>query len=469
MKNEIRLVKVRAGNGSSEVLECDIEHKLLSKARYTYEAISYFWGESSRSHDVLCDDGTNHLKVTSNLCEVLRQLASLPGNTNCRNHWIDSICINQDDAIERGSQVQQMADIYRLSEQVHIFLGVLAPGIDPLQSEWFTRRWVVQEAFVAQKIHISFEQSGQTCHFDGWKPFWDHCFHLNGYNGITAMAGLKFFGFATDVPGSVQHDILDLMYTFHDAKCSDDRDRLFALVGASRDVTTKQKPGTSLNYPGSIFYYKPDYTVTTEQAYRSFAQAALRSTSAFKLLSCAGAFRHASSKYTTSIPSWTPDWRCKAPLARAPDYSCFTAGFRRITNGQSTERRPAILVDETDWSINFRAVHLGKVKNIVFLVIKSQWSQSGLIQARLDAGNDIYDAVGVALEDEVVIPIGSPTPFIIRRQAEELGSSLNYKLISDCWLLDEHYNAHSYPRVRVMNGDYISQTNTTSICEYRII
>jgi hypothetical protein len=141
-KNEIRIVEVSVSNESSDVFECDIEHKLLSEVRYTYEAISYVWGEPSRNHNVLCDDSVSHLKVTSNLREVLRQLASLPRNTGSQTYWIDSICINQEDAVERGSQVQKMADIYRLSERVHIFLGVLEPGQHPLQSEWFTRRWV---------------------------------------------------------------------------------------------------------------------------------------------------------------------------------------------------------------------------------------------------------------------------------------------------------------------------------------
>lgn len=47
--------------------------------------------------------------------------------------WIDAICINQEDAVERGSQVGRMGAIYRQCIQVVVYLGpdiawLLPPG-----------------------------------------------------------------------------------------------------------------------------------------------------------------------------------------------------------------------------------------------------------------------------------------------------------------------------------------------------
>ncbi|KAK5725010.1 hypothetical protein LTR17_013301 [Elasticomyces elasticus] len=47
--------------------------------------------------------------------------------------WIDAISINQLDMSERSQQVSRMADVYRLSEQLEIWLGETAQ--DPLTRE----------------------------------------------------------------------------------------------------------------------------------------------------------------------------------------------------------------------------------------------------------------------------------------------------------------------------------------------
>ena len=142
VNEEIRVVKIMAGNGVGNKIECDIEHCLLSEEGDGYEAISYVWGEPIRNHDVICDNGTSHLKVTSNLRDVIERLASVPENDGHQRYWVDSICINQDNSAERDSQVKKMAKIYGYSKRVHVFLGTVEPGRHPATSSWFSRRWV---------------------------------------------------------------------------------------------------------------------------------------------------------------------------------------------------------------------------------------------------------------------------------------------------------------------------------------
>lgn len=127
----------------------DIEFHLHIRKRYDdkfYEAVSYTWGKDESTSDLLVHDekfsaihlhGQNifarmsryhHLrdhanatmKIRSNVATMLRYLRYkwLP-----RYLWIDALCINQNDVVEKGKQVSQMGDIYRKSGRTLIWLG----------------------------------------------------------------------------------------------------------------------------------------------------------------------------------------------------------------------------------------------------------------------------------------------------------------------------------------------------------
>jgi len=152
LNDEIRVVKIHTLNATNNVIECDIEHCLLSEAVDTYEAVSYVWGNHSDDHHILCDNGKSHLQVKPSLHVILSRIASLPENTGHQRYWIDSICINQNDAMERGGQIQKMTDIYHNADRVHFFLGTVEPDRYPISS-WFSRRWVRTLYTCDQTIH----------------------------------------------------------------------------------------------------------------------------------------------------------------------------------------------------------------------------------------------------------------------------------------------------------------------------
>jgi len=60
------------------------------------------------------------MAVTKNVYLALRDLRYKEED---RVLWIDALCINQDDDVERGLQVQQMGSIYSMAERVLIWLG----------------------------------------------------------------------------------------------------------------------------------------------------------------------------------------------------------------------------------------------------------------------------------------------------------------------------------------------------------
>lgn len=158
---------------------------------FSYEAVSYVWG-GDRSDRVYCDD--HEILVPPNLVPALLRLRETmpvyPGFH--RTLWVDSICINQDDIVERGHQVRLMEDIYSHATRVIIWLGGspeveghltrirqghLPPysidySIDSrleygylqtwgrlvakvFDQPWFERMWVIQEVVFAAKAIVS--------------------------------------------------------------------------------------------------------------------------------------------------------------------------------------------------------------------------------------------------------------------------------------------------------------------------
>ncbi|KAF2006554.1 hypothetical protein P154DRAFT_421812 [Amniculicola lignicola CBS 123094] len=77
-----------------------------------------------RRHVIICDEQI--IKVTSNLRDALRMLLTLPSKDSpCtpRYYWIDALCMNQEDLLERNAQVARMADIFQTAQDVIVWLG----------------------------------------------------------------------------------------------------------------------------------------------------------------------------------------------------------------------------------------------------------------------------------------------------------------------------------------------------------
>ena len=97
----------------------------------SYEAVSYTWatedGNDERTNMILCDGA--YIRVTLKGEAVLRRFRDSAAE---RILWVDAICINQEDTIERGQQVQLMGIIYSKASQVLIWLGE-APAQEVIQ------------------------------------------------------------------------------------------------------------------------------------------------------------------------------------------------------------------------------------------------------------------------------------------------------------------------------------------------
>ena len=159
-------------------------------ATIEYTALSYSWGRPVLSKTLICNG--MGLPISGSNAAAL---VALRDPTEPTYLWIDAICINQEDALEKSAQVSRMLKIYEKAQSVAVWLGepdadsLLAfasiHGITELQEEvskfgetthvplcwdrmksifgallslynrpWLRRTWVRQEIFGARRLVI---------------------------------------------------------------------------------------------------------------------------------------------------------------------------------------------------------------------------------------------------------------------------------------------------------------------------
>ncbi|KAK5624981.1 hypothetical protein RRF57_000697 [Xylaria bambusicola] len=113
---KIRVLKLAAEQESRD-LEGELIHVDLDLDP-EYSALSYVWGTELAPTKIKCNG--HDIEVTENLAQALRHLRH---ESEPRYIWADALCINQEDAEEKGHQVALMKDIYAYAGEVAIWLG----------------------------------------------------------------------------------------------------------------------------------------------------------------------------------------------------------------------------------------------------------------------------------------------------------------------------------------------------------
>ncbi|GKU21760.1 unnamed protein product [Fusarium langsethiae] len=118
-KSEIRLVTFKTSGSDGQQLEASIKNVTLDPEHpTTYTALSYCWGNAVERVEVPCDG--EMLSITISLHEALVEITKSRQNEPL---WIDQICINQEDMVEKSEQVSKMNVIYDKAETVVAWLG----------------------------------------------------------------------------------------------------------------------------------------------------------------------------------------------------------------------------------------------------------------------------------------------------------------------------------------------------------
>jgi hypothetical protein len=128
-QGEIRLLQLLPRNPlvQNDPIQFHIVHTSFARCHipdsfFSYEALSYVWG-GDLTDPVYCDN--REILVTPNLISALSILREtmVAYPSFHRTLWVDSICINQNDIVERGHQVRLMKDIYSHAIRVIVWLG----------------------------------------------------------------------------------------------------------------------------------------------------------------------------------------------------------------------------------------------------------------------------------------------------------------------------------------------------------
>lgn len=117
LRCQIRLVKVLPGDYADPMC-CTIFKETLGLAEY--EALSYTWGDPKDRRAIRLNGHSQAISITANCEAALRRLRYLDRE---RVVWIDAICINQGDLMERSRQVRLMADIFRRASCTLCYVG----------------------------------------------------------------------------------------------------------------------------------------------------------------------------------------------------------------------------------------------------------------------------------------------------------------------------------------------------------
>ncbi|ORY18787.1 heterokaryon incompatibility protein-domain-containing protein, partial [Clohesyomyces aquaticus] len=246
-----------------------------------YVALSYTWGNPDQRAYIIANGARQYVRKN-----LERALSALRRGDQDVILWVDALCINQENLDERNEQVTLMANIYRNSEDVFIYLGETNPNIslamdimrnaegqgqdtlqtwssdtkdyirlkelepldeaelrqfastegakqglqDLLSRPWFDRVWILQEAAHARSHRV-----------------------FCGPRSASSRTLCKSIGIVRIVPKPhcqavlrilegghawwEKRDIASLLRRFRGSKATDERDKIYALLSMSSDAS----------------------------------------------------------------------------------------------------------------------------------------------------------------------------------------------------------------------------------------
>ncbi|KAK3995173.1 heterokaryon incompatibility protein-domain-containing protein, partial [Cladorrhinum sp. PSN332] len=297
--------------------------------RPDYETTSYTWGGED-GNDTFCrpifiGPHWDVLYQTDNCWSMLKFLRPPRGE---RALWIDAICINQRDTMEREDQVSQMSLIYQQASRLNVFLGsdMITPlpenraypprrPISSLQSEllqnttsvslvdllnrrFFTRLWVVQELTISKqsfmRVGITEYRIDKATMGQVAKEVWNSSpapWFQQASKGL--LKGLK---------GS--SSLLNAVIGAWKCSCSDPRDLIFGVLSIVKESAIVRGEWAEMES-----HMQPNYAISTQHAFIGmFAHCLAVDRDPRVLMAASGVSGW--DKY----PSWIPAWESPGPL-----------------------------------------------------------------------------------------------------------------------------------------------------------
>lgn len=311
-KECIRLLRFMDRPPSSELEHFALETYDVATAP-PFVALSYTWGNPEPTHDIIVD--RSRLPIRENLYVVLKVLRSFflnqasfldkPWQWVVQENgyplmWIDAVCINQSDHLEKNHQVNMMGRIYSTAERVISWLGDEADNssrvmaaIKATRRTWqydskveqamdafvkrpyWHRMWVIQEFVLPQDLVLLCGHKGVW--WEDLHHFWHDKKLVYGANGVyrsfsgnsvqsvgeTGLAALIFARSSrrgeydldlqkTSRPISVEN----IMARFTYGGCSDPRDRIYALLALIEPQAGVEPILADYTISAEVLYYR---------------------------------------------------------------------------------------------------------------------------------------------------------------------------------------------------------------------
>jgi hypothetical protein len=347
---EIRLISLLPGPFSSPIRVMLESTPFSPETPPQFEALSYTWGSAENPIDIFVgSSGCYTLAVTQNLAEALPYLRL---EDRSRTLWIDAICVNQSDVAERTSQVKRMADIYSKATRVVVWLGPasedssMAIGffniicskitvdwqtyslqptsaetwwadvdipmpLDQTQSNsilsllnrpWFERLWIWQEVRLSSEDTI-IKCGSQTIRWSSLCQaiFYLYRLHLSGAGNRLLETRVNSIFQLCDRQSHGYVPFTTLLDNTKYCKCSDPRDRIFALVSL-------------LDPSQRVTGIEADYSKTVSEVYKNAVLCTIKCSQILCIMATAGLEQN-----NLGLPSWVPKWPHRA-IARSLDY-----------------------------------------------------------------------------------------------------------------------------------------------------
>ncbi|QYT03035.1 HET domain-containing protein [Trichoderma simmonsii] len=225
---------------------------------------------------------------------------------------------------------------------------------------WWDRIWVVQEAVVAKQLTVRYGNVeiswGLLAEVATLLHDWESSY--TGHPSYIPTSDLKVFKLFSRV-SNLDHfrenwrrsqgiDLLSLMRHFGHRKASDDRDRVYALLGLCNQTTA----------------IRPDYWLDVKEVFMAPVIETIRNTKSLSVL-----YGDHSRKTRRDIPSWVPDWsteldenqRQRATLSSLFNASkgvtpIFITDTSKTFKHESIKREMALLLDSLKAEVDTRAL-----------------------------------------------------------------------------------------------------------------
>ena len=366
----IRLIKLLPGDWEDN-LHCNI-HTTSLDSPPIYDALSYSWGDESQDDPTLPADFISSLSrafesgqkflrcngqilsISSNLYNALRRLR----DKSVRYLWVDRVCIDQSNVLERTEQVRLMGKIYSKARLVVVWLGeedshtvpafalterisklatvsavrslhantsdifnpdaLQAMGLPSFPSvdwesmhrlferRWFQRSWVVQEVALADAAIVvcsckilNWNNIGRTGQYLVSSGFFRAMQDTYGHHGRPTFAS-TIQNSRARVKLDADRSLTLLLSLMRRFKATDPRDKIYSLLGLVGD---QKDAGPHGKVDNNVI--RPDYSLSVDAVFRQVTKSLIKHESSLALLSTV---EDASLRVTLNLPSWVPDY-----------------------------------------------------------------------------------------------------------------------------------------------------------------